>query len=72
MVFYNKLGWGAAEAPTLVEAIKYADRHCDKEKTGTLHLNFHTNNFTEEEKAKLIGATSGWLGGGGSAFHVGF
>ena len=70
MVFYNELGWGAAEVPTLVEAIKYADRHCDKEKTGKLSLDFEYNNFTEEEKAQLKGATAGW--DGGSAFKVDF
>ena len=70
IVFYNNLGWGAAEVPTLVEAIKYADRHCDKEKTGKLHLNFRQNNFTAEEKAQLTGATAGYAGG--SAFKVGF
>ena len=68
-VFYQKLGWGAAEVPTLVEAIKYADRHCDKEKTGMLTLNLRDNNFTEEEKAELTGATAGWYGG--SVFKVG-
>ena len=56
-VFYNNFGWGAAEVPTLVEAIKYADRHCDEEKTGWLYLNFFSNEFTAAEKAKLIGAT---------------
>ena len=52
------LGWGAAEVPTLVEAIKYADRHCDKEKAN-LSLVFDDNNFDEEDKAKLIGSTDG-------------
>ena len=69
LVVYNRLGWGAAELPTLVEAIKYADRHCDKEKTGMLTLDFEHNNFTAEEKAQLEGATAGWEGG--SAFEVG-
>ena len=67
-IFYNNLGWGAAEAPTLLEAIRYADRHCDKEKTGQLQLDFEYNKFTAKEKAELVGATAGWAGG--SAIQV--
>ena len=62
-LFYKELGWGAAEAPTLVEAIKYADRHCDKEKTGKLTLDFEHNDFTAEEQAELERATARWAGG---------
>ena len=58
IVSYARLGWGAAEVPTLVEAIKYADAHCDAEVTGTLHLDLTNNNFTEEDKAKLKGAST--------------
>ena len=57
-VRYNRLGWGAAEVPTLVEAIKYADLHCDAKATGKLYLDVAENNFTEEDKAKLQGAVT--------------
>ena len=56
-LFYQSLGWGAAEVPTLVEAIKYADRHCDEK--ADLTLWFNNNKFDEEDKAKLEGATDG-------------
>ena len=60
-IFYNSLGWGTKEVPTLVAALEYADKHCwPNSKTGQgsakLILDFEYNEFTDAEKARLRAA----------------
>jgi hypothetical protein len=60
-VFYDSLGWGTAEVPTLVAAFAYAEAHCrpkdaEGEKDDRLVLYIVGNKFTERETARLRAA----------------
>ena len=57
---YTSLGWGTAQAPTLVAALEYAEAHCrPKDATGEgdaffpVSLDFSGNEFTAAAKARL-------------------
>ena len=58
---YTNLGWGTAQVPTLVAAIKYVEAHCrPKDEEGKedaqLELELGCNKFTAAEKAQLRAA----------------
>ena len=58
---YDNLGWGTAQVPTLVAAIKYAEAHCrPKDEEGKedakLLLHLRANKFTAAEEAQLRAA----------------
>ena len=56
-IYYTSLGWGKAEVPPLVEALKYAEEHCDAAKVGGgLKLVLYHNEFDAEDKAALEAA----------------
>jgi hypothetical protein len=61
LIHYSYQSWGAAQLPTLVEALEYAEAHCrPKDKKGTasakLYLMLKHNDFTEAEEATLRAA----------------
>ena len=60
VIYYAELGWGTAQVPTLVAALKYAEAHCrPKDEEGNdanVVLSFKNNKFTDEEKARLQAA----------------
>ena len=62
-VFYAYLGWGTAQVPTLVAALKFAEAHCrPKDEEGNdakLTLALWDNKFTDKEKAQLRVAVPG-------------
>ena len=56
-ISYSDLGWGKAEVPTIVEALKYAEEHCDAAMVGLrLRLGLTGNKFDAEDKAALKAA----------------
>jgi len=55
-LFYERLGWGRAEVPILVEAIEYANKHCKLPEGGLDLWMFDGNKFDDEDKAKLRAA----------------
>jgi hypothetical protein len=62
-ISYQRLGWGTAQVPTLVAALKYAEAHCQpKDAEGReggqwnpakLTLSLRDNKFTTHEKTQL-------------------
>ena len=61
VIFYQNLGWGTAEVPTLVAALEYAEARCrpkDEEglKDAKLELWFGNNRFSDAERARLEAA----------------
>ena len=56
-ILYQRLGWGAAEVPTLVAALEYAEAHCrPKDAWSKVHLDFEFNEFNDGNKAQLQAA----------------
>ena len=59
-VFYKSSGWGTAEVPTLVAALKYAEAHClPRDRSGfgdRVDLDFRLNKFTDDEQDELRAA----------------
>jgi len=59
-IWYQSLGWGKAEVPSLVEAIKYAENKCDATKMERkLTLVLSRNKFDAEDEAALQEAVEG-------------
>ena len=56
MLYYNRLGWGRDEVPILVEALQYANEHCEQPKGGLSLSIFDGNSFDYEDKAQLRAA----------------
>ena len=60
IIGYEGLGWGKAEVARIVEAIEYAEGHCDAAKVGAkLTLVLSDNEFDSEDKATLEAAVKG-------------
>ena len=61
-IFYQDLGWGTAQMPTLVAGLEYAEAHCrpkdaaGKEDAKLLTLYLRRNKFTAAEEAQLEAA----------------
>ena len=59
VVFYQHLGWTDAETPTIAEAVRYIQEHCDPDKGiagtkgGGVYLHFGDNDFTDAGKQTL-------------------
>ena len=57
----SRLGWGAAEAPALAEALAYAEAHCDASRmSGRVTLSFfHGNQFDRAHEEALRATVAG-------------
>ena len=61
LIHYTHQGYGAAQLPTLMAALEYAEAHCrpkDKKMAADakLYLFFKHNEFTDADAARLRGA----------------